>query len=424
MRWKVNRLQVVRAFFRWDNPYFWAVVLRVGLLALMKPHPRGDAGDFEVIAHNLAAGHGFSRCWVPPFPPTSQRPPLYPIILSILYTFEISDVYGPGLLNMVFDLLAMKTSEKLGRVMGLSRPQVFPWILALCPMLITMGNYPLTESLSVLLFFLASLYFFEGRTARSGFTFGLLALCRSYYLLFPALLAGLHAVGRPIRKIPTKALILGVALSLAAPSVWVTRNLITLKRPLFSQTATAGQQAYYGLCRLGFDWWDPEDLQHVMTTRPFKDIISGQCLTDDQLLSLNTEAWQKVSECVQTHPGETVVNVLAKTWSLFFEWGQIFPYDYVPKGPRTIIDIIMMLIWARMIWIWSSYLRRHPLDSNMRYVLVNIGYVLVITLPFGIDARYLLAPGLLALGVTLQLLPRSIDFVQDPLLRIFGNPES
>ncbi len=410
MRWKL----------RLNNPYLWAILLRLGLIALMQPHPRGDAADFQTIAHNLAAGHGFSRCWASPFPPTSQRPPLFPFILSILYAFEISDVYGPAILNLVFDLFSMKTSEKLARAMGLTRPGIFPWIIALCPMLITMGNYPLTESLSVLLFFLASLYFFEGRIYRSGFAFGLLALCRSYYILFPALLA----VFRPIKRFSRRALVIAALLSLAAPSVWIGRNLITLKRPVFSQTGTAGAQAYLGLCQRGFDWWDSNDVQHVMTTSPFRELISSQCMTDEQVLSLNTEAWTRVSSCVQEKPFDTTINIAVKTWSLFFEWGQIFPYDYVPKGPRTIIDLVMMLIWARMVWIWIGYFKKNEITDAYRYVFMNIAYVFAVTLPFGIDARYLLAPGLLAFGLTLGTLPHPIDFIREPFTRVFGDTET
>jgi hypothetical protein len=404
----------------------WTVLLRLGLLILMKPHARGDAADFQTIAHNLASGHGFSRCPIAPFPPTSQRPPLFPLLLSLLYTIEISDIYGPALLNLAFDLFSMNMSENFAKAAKLPRPRAFPWIIALCPMLITMGNYPLTESLSVMLFFLAALLIFEGKIGQSGLTFGLLSLCRSYYLIFPCLMA----IFRPIKRISRKAWVLAAILSFAAPSVWVTRNLVTLKRPLFSQTGTAGAQAYVGVCRRGFDWWDSEDVRHITETRPFSEMVSAQCMPDDQLLELNSQAWNMVASCVQNNPMGTAINVLVKTWSLFFEWGQIFPYDYVPKGPRTLIDLIVTLIWARMIWIWMSVFRKNPsvlksgpIGETFQYTLLNIGYVFVITLPFGIDARYLLAPAMLAFGVTLQMLASPADFVRDPLIRVFGESE-
>jgi hypothetical protein len=413
----MNPCHKLRLFFRWDNPYLWAIALRVGLLALMRPHPRGDAADFQAIAHNIAAGHGFSRCWLPPFPATSQRPPLYPLILSILYRFNVTDVYGPAALNLAFDLLSMKVSEKFAKAVSLPWPRVFPWILAICPMLITMGSYPLTESLSVFLFFLATYYFFAGTPRRSGLIFGFLALCRSYYLLFPALLAAT----RPIKQHSRKTLIIAAIFGLAAPSIWVARNQVTLGHPLFSQTGTAGAQSYVGLCRRNFDWWDPSDAQDVLGSSPFREIFASQCMKDDELLSLNAEAWKQTGLCVHNHPGEVTINTLVKTWNLFIEWGQIFPYDYVPKSQRYLIDLLMVLLWARMIWLWAGLHRRNP--DPFHYAFLNILYVVIITLPFGIDARYLLAPALLAFGLILGSLAHPIDFVREPLLRIFGEEE-
>lgn len=411
----MNYTRKLQQYFRLDNPYLWAILLRIALLVLMRPHPQGDASDFRIIAHNIADGHGFSRCWAPPFPPTSQRPPLYPVILSILFKFNISEIYGPAILNLGFDLLAMKVSEKFGQVAKLRWPRAFPWILALCPMLITMGNYPLTENLSVLLFFVATYFLFKNAPRRSGLVFGLLALCRSYYLLFPFLLTAI----RPLKRYSRAALIGMALLSLTAPALWTARNLITLHRPLFSQTGTAGVQAYVGLCRRNFDWWDLSDVQHVMGTSPFREIFSSQCMPDDQLLSLNAEAWKQVSSCVQNRPLDAALNTLIKTWNLFFNWGQIFPYDYVPTMPRTLINMVMMLIWARVIWIWVRQ-KNEGLADAYNYALLNIAYVFVITLPFGIDARYLLAPSLLAFGLALGSLSHPIDFVREPLLRVFG----
>jgi hypothetical protein len=418
MRTTLSRFREVRAYIRLDNPYLWAIVLRVGLLVLMQPHPRGDAGEFQTIAHNLAEGHGFSRCWQPPYPPTSQRPPLYPLILSILYLFGIGSVYAPGVLNTVFDLFSMKASEKFSRAAGLSHPRAFPWVLAFCPMLITMGNYPLTESLSVLLFFLASLYLFEQKSKRSGFTFGLLALCRSYYLLMPALLA----LFRPLKRLSRKALIVAMLFSFAAPSLWVARNFITLNHAMFSQSGTAGLQSYVGLCRRSFDWWDNDDVQHILHTSPFNQQISAQCMNEEQVLALDSQAWKHVSNCIESRPGDVAINLLVKTWNLFFAWGQIFPYDYVPSPARTIINILMMIIWARMIWIWVAAYKKGAMTDAFKYMLINIGYVFLVTLPFGIDARYLLAPSLLALGISLQMVDEPIDFVREPLERVFGEP--
>lgn len=402
--------------FRVGNPYLWAIALRVTLLCLMRPHPQGDAGDFFLLAHNLATGHGFTRCWTSPFPPTAQRPPLYPLILSVFYFLGANELYSPAILNLVIDLITMRVVRKFGERVGFRHPGALPWIIALCPLLITMGNYPLTENISVLMFFLATSFLFAGAARSSGFFFGLLSLCRSYYLIFPWLLA----LFRPIRNLSRKAIVLLIAFSLAAPACWVARNLITLGHPVFSQTGTAAFQSYQGLCFRDFDWWRAEDVRAMQQSGPFGQIMLAQCLSDDQILALNQEGWGLVKDCIQNDLAGTVVNVLVKGWELFVAWGQIFPYDFVPYLDRTLINGVIFLLWVRMIWVWFA--RRKALGAVapvFRYTLLNIGYLMLVTLPFAIDARYLLAPELLAFGVTLQLFDSPCEFFGEPVAAFF-----
>jgi hypothetical protein len=191
---------------------------------------------------------------------------------------------------------------------------------------------------------------------------------------------------------------------------------------MFSQSGTAGLQSYVGLCRRSFDWWDNDDVQHILHTSPFNQQISAQCMNEEQVLALDSQAWKHVSNCIESRPGDVAINLLVKTWNLFFAWGQIFPYDYVPSPARTIINILMMIIWARMIWIWVAAYKKGAMTDAFKYMLINIGYVFLVTLPFGIDARYLLAPSLLALGISLQMVDEPIDFVREPLERVFGEP--
>jgi hypothetical protein len=409
-------MKKILSIFRIDNPYLWALALRIGLLLWMKPHPQGDAGDFELLARNLAAGHGFSRCWTSPFPPTAQRPPLYPLLLSLFYWVGASEIYFPAILNMAIDLVTMKVSKKFAQTLGLPHAGAFPWIIALCPLLITMGNYPLTENISVLLFFLSTLYLFQGGLRKSGFFFGLLSLCRSYYLIFPWLLA----IFRPLKKLSAKGVAFLIAFSLLAPACWVARNLVVFPRPVFSQTGTAAFQSYQGLCFRDFDWWRSDDVRAMQQAGPFGQIMMAQCLSDDQILALNSQGWDLVKECVKSNPGGTVVNVLVKGWELFVAWGQIFPYDFVPFSERYVINGLVFLLWVRMIWIWFANREKMKTFAPVfRYVFLNFGYVILVTLPFAIDARYLLAPGLLAFGMTLQCLDDPLEFFGAPVASFF-----
>lgn len=46
-----------------------------------------DAVDYDKIAQNVAAGHGFSLSEKPPYQPTLKRAPAYPLFLAFLYRF-------------------------------------------------------------------------------------------------------------------------------------------------------------------------------------------------------------------------------------------------------------------------------------------------------------------------------------------------
>jgi hypothetical protein len=123
------------------------------------------------------------------------------------------------------------------------------------------------------------------------------------------------------------------------------------------------------------------------------------------------------------------LNVAVKGGELFVGWGQIFPYDFVPFSERGVINALMFSVWIRMIWIWVSFRRKNPgalsggLGQVLNYAILNIVYVAGVTLPFAIDARYLLGPGLLAFGATLQCLERPLEFFGAPVAEFFSAGE-
>ncbi len=58
-------------------------LLWASFLALIFPYPvQDDAKQYDTIAENLVAGHGFSLSIAPPFTPTMYREPAYPVFLS------------------------------------------------------------------------------------------------------------------------------------------------------------------------------------------------------------------------------------------------------------------------------------------------------------------------------------------------------
>lgn len=387
---RVDFLKVLR------SPYFWAVLVRVASLAFPLGPLRGDAFDFQAIAHNLASGIGFSRCPRPPYPLSADRPPLYPLLYAALLLLDLRHALVPWLLNGALDLLGMHAAGRFSRAAKLKRPTALLWLIAFWPLLIIYGRYPLSESMGIWLFFLSAAYLFEKRTWAAGISLGMLALARSYFVLLPFWLL----LFRPDPKWRRSflALVAGVSVATAVP--WVIRNFWEFGRPLYSQGGTASFQSYVGLCHTNFSWWDIKDYEAINRHPVFGQAMYSQCLAQDQIMEINRQGWEAVAECVREKPLAVVGNTLVKLWILFVDWGQVLPYNPVPWVVRMLIDAIALAAWLGFAWMYLNVLdRRRPV---VRFAMACLGYMIVVTLPFGIDARYNLAPMLLCLALALE----------------------
>jgi hypothetical protein len=400
------------------SPYFWLVVVRLAVFLAVSPiRFKGDAADYEVIAANLSLGNGFSRCPMEPFPPTAQRPPLFSFLLSGLYALGADHLWASFVLNLGFDAVSLALGRRWAQEAGFNPAysRIFTWILVFCPILIAYCPYPTTENLSILLFLGALLLTFRigrkgtraGRTgelvsvAGAGLFWGLLSLCRSYFLLFPAVLVGFRLAPRMKRQ--TLAVL--AALSLAAPSVWVARNYAVFGKLAFSQGAAVGWQSYQGLCYTNFDWWDQQDVDSVYAHPLLSQMVQASCATDERMGELDREVRDEVlRECVAERPFDAAFNTAVKGVMLFINWGQLLPYTRVPVAIRWPVNAFMLYLW----WcIAVTGLRRRRAKSAIdpaapRLALIGIAYVVAVTLPFAVDARYLLAPALVALLVSLE----------------------
>lgn len=94
-----------------------AFALRLGLVVFVSQYParyiRGDAADYNQIAVNVAAGHGFSTAATPPFLPDNARAPLYP--LSIAAGYRLFG-YAPAGMLFLQTVLAVLTIAVVARM--------------------------------------------------------------------------------------------------------------------------------------------------------------------------------------------------------------------------------------------------------------------------------------------------------------------
>lgn len=390
------------------SPYTWVVLTR-GLVFLLVPYAmRGDAGDYFYLAENLANGNGFSRCPWEPHPPTAERPPLFPFLNSALFLSGLPFPFSAFVLNLGLDLISVRLAIALGSVLQFRTAWALPWIVVICPFLLTYSQYPSHENISVTLALAAAYLLFTSRYAWSGLLFGVLTLARSYFLLFPLALL----LVRPSPRMPRKAIAILVGTSFIVPTLWGIRNHFTLGTFAFSQTSGAGTQIHIGLTRLRFDWWDRSDVKWINSHPVLVRTQFAQCKPDSELAAVNGEINQMTRDFIRENPGQTLKHVAAKTWVLFNGWGQLFPYLRMPKPVMRIIEVLMLVFWFLIIraLIHGPRLTGDPprdrrgqnLQAFGRLAVLSTLYVFGVTLPFAVDARYLLVPVILIVMAALE----------------------
>jgi 4-amino-4-deoxy-L-arabinose transferase-like glycosyltransferase len=204
-----------------------ALAVRVGVALATAPQVYGDALEYDTIAVNLAAGHGFAMT---PGVPTPIRGPGYPFFLALLYgllghspaaALLAQALLGALLCPVVFDIAL--------RLFNCRTALLSAWLTALFPVLAVYTGLLLTETLFTLFLALTVAAFVRseggerpGPLFLSGLLLGLTTLIRATTILFPfglflALLAS--GTGRTFRKTAVALLAFGLAL---AP--WTARN--------------------------------------------------------------------------------------------------------------------------------------------------------------------------------------------------------
>jgi hypothetical protein len=387
------------------SAYFWAVAVRVLLIVFYPFALQGDAVDYVQMATNIADGHGISRCPDAPFPPTNQRPPAYPLVLSLLYALGLKHHVWAGLLNLVFDLFSMRLAGLWGKDLKFKSAKYIPWVVGFCPLLVTFSMYPLTESLSMMLFLAATVLAFRQRMVASGLIWGVLSLTRSYFLLFPAFLFVL----RPSDVWKRKSLAVLVLAGFVVPLAWMARNYAVDGRIALTQGGLAGFQSYAGLCIKGFDWWQDDRVREFLKPEPIKEVLVSHCMRDEEVAAIDRRIWPLIADCVTEHPVETVRNFLVKTVNLFINWGQFLPYSRIPFPVIWFINGLMFMVWGFMTGT-LLFSRPKPEPRSWRialsYGLIVMLYVVGVTIPFAVDARYLLAGVIVIVLVCLEAVLR------------------
>ncbi|MBT3314374.1 MAG: phospholipid carrier-dependent glycosyltransferase [Anaerolineae bacterium] len=171
-----------------------ALILRLFLLLNnlslpIKYYVDPDAYDYEIAAHNLLQGHGFSGDLEPPYSPDVFRTPTYPIFISGIYAISgnseavvifIQLIFGSVIAGLLYSLLLfLGFSRQKGIIAGL--------LFAADPLTILNANLLMSETLFSFLIVAALFVLFAYWHSE-----------RMRWLLLASFLFGIAALARPI----------------------------------------------------------------------------------------------------------------------------------------------------------------------------------------------------------------------------------
>lgn len=236
-----------------------AVRLVYALVVMRGVGVGGDGLQFHLLANQLAAGEGYIQPLIvaPEHVPTADKPPLYPLLLTVPSLLGWDTIAAHRALSCLMGAALVAGVGLLGRRVGGERVGLLAAaIAALYPLLVALDGSLRSESLYAPLLAFALLAAYRAvdrptvaRAAALGALLGAAALTRSEALLLAVLLAFLLA-----RRAPQPLRLRLALTTLAATAVvlapWVVRNWIEFDRPVLS--TNSGSLAYGANCEAAY----------------------------------------------------------------------------------------------------------------------------------------------------------------------------
>jgi hypothetical protein len=221
---------------------------RLSAMWCFPSHAQQDLDAYLGIALNIAEGIGF--CTPGSTSPTAYRPPLYPLLLATVVNWGW---WGFCVLHLLLGLVLLLAQWRAAIQLGLTKSGVLLAVLlvAIDPLLIWYGTYPMTEplcvALSALLLLRLTIPIQQSWTTGllTGLLFGLCVLSRPTYWVWGAGMIALWSLRRGWQKTNPPAAATGVyrgystglvcgVLLLVTP--WVLRNWLMLGHPVVMTT--------------------------------------------------------------------------------------------------------------------------------------------------------------------------------------------
>ncbi|MGH9575611.1 MAG: hypothetical protein ACRD40_19040 [Candidatus Acidiferrales bacterium] len=249
---------------RWSTLTAWAIVAliaaglivrlvliwRVGNASSGALTGGSDAPSYIILGHSLAAGKGFAYVGQP----TALRPPLYPLLLSVLnLTLGANALLAMRMFQFFIAILTALMCAKTVSIIGGKHAQRIAFAIALSmPTLLFFTTQILTEALAA--FLVSCFFYFAVREIKEksrlspligmGVSAGLLLLLRFNTIFIPLIM--ISAVLRlPITLKDIKRVAIPVAISALFVCPWLIRNLIVFHGGILYSSQT-GIVAFQG----------------------------------------------------------------------------------------------------------------------------------------------------------------------------------
>lgn len=250
--------------------FLLALMIRLAAISVLDALPDKDELQYNQIALNLLAGHGFSMDGISP---TNLRPPAYPLFLAGVYAVFGPDYHHALYTQAVLNALLVFPLFWLGlRLSG----SVFVGLLAAALFTVHTSfeivGILYSENLAIIVamgFILANYQMIRhssnGYALLSGALAGIMGLIKPEYALLGVAVFALAMIRRALR-IHWRRLAIAAAISLIVFGAWPLRNAVLpgLERSSLGSQTVIG--AYYPALS-GSWWWPVTDMEALERVR-------------------------------------------------------------------------------------------------------------------------------------------------------------
>lgn len=346
------------------------LVLRIGVLRHYWNDLNSDPDIYLALATGLRDGQGFLAPGTDT--PTAFRPPLYPLILSLVCRPD--EQLSRGVLQIVLSLGALPLTWISARQLGLGRLSRLLAVggMAMDPLLLRYVTYPMTETFCALL--IAGLLVCLTRRNSpgpaasfiTGCVFGLCVLSRPTFWAFGAVYVcagGLQAlicqtssnkiISPGIRTFLTRQVLPAALATALCVAPWVIRNLLVMGSPILMTThggytlLLGNNPAFYRevvLQPLGTIWDGSQGAGQAGWVQNLEEQRAALQIDGEQ----NVDRWMSslAWKCIRNHP----VTFLRAALLKFCWFWNIVPHAPAAAGVsnalRLAVGIYYIGLWA------------------------------------------------------------------------------